>query len=124
MSDKKVKKGSTKEHHHVPTQTKYDKFLSENKKPWMWFNLMSTLGSIGLALGTFFIVYNSQYNCSYSDLKLTLWLVFAMHLVNTLETLLNLTGLERRLCNGPVVCVFFIFEITILVYMQVVYFES
>ena len=56
MSDKIVKKGNTKEQHHVSTKTKYDIFLEGDRKPWMWFNLMSTLGSIGLAVGTFFIV--------------------------------------------------------------------
>ena len=47
-----------------------------------------------------------------------------MHIVNSLETLLNLTGLEKKLCGGMILCGFFIFEVTVLVYMQVIYFES
>jgi hypothetical protein len=108
----------------VHTKDRYSTFLADYRKQWLIFNGMSTLGSIGLAVGTFFVVYESPYSCSVSDLKLTLWLVFAMHIVNTFETLLNLTGLERRLCTGPAVCVFFIFEVTVLIYMQIVYFES
>lgn len=106
----------------VEETTQYGKFLEENRKPWMWFNLCTTLGSIGLAIGTYFILDSSLRECSAADLKITLWLVFAMHIVNAIETLLNFTGLERRLCVGPIMCVFFIFEVTILVYMQVIYF--
>eukprot|EP00347_Sterkiella_histriomuscorum_P007072 403350357 len=47
-----------------------------------------------------------------------------MHIVNAFETILNLVGLEKKLCNNYMVCGFFIFEITVLVYMQVVYFEA
>lgn len=47
-----------------------------------------------------------------------------MHIVNTIETLLNFTGLEKKLCSGTLMCAFFIFEVTVLIYMQVVYFEA
>jgi hypothetical protein len=123
-SPSKDKKEKHEPHKKGSAAHAYERFLTENKKPWLWFNLLTTLGSIGLAVGTFFVVTNSVYSCSVSDLKLTLWLVFTMHLINALETVLNLTGLERKLCTGPMMCVFFIFEVTVLVYMQVVYFES
>lgn len=38
--------------------TAYEKFLKENKKPWLFFNLFTTLGSIGLAVGTFLVLYD------------------------------------------------------------------
>jgi hypothetical protein len=93
----------------------YEKFLHENKKPWLCFNLFTTLGSIGLAVGTFLVLYNQVDDCK--GLKTALWLVFAMHIVNTFETIINLTGLEKKACNGYMICGFFIFEIVVLSYM-------
>ncbi len=100
----------------------YDRFLVDNKKPWIWFNILTTLGSIGLAVGTFLVVWRQREDCG--GMKTALWLVFIMHIVNALETLLNLTGLERKLCTSFMMCGFFIFEVTVLIYMQVVYFEA
>ncbi len=118
MSEKKDKKTKrTKDQAIVNTQkgNAYANFLVENRKPWLWFNLLATLGSIGLAVGTFLVVWNQREDCG--GLKTALWLVFAMHIVNTFETILNLTGLEKKLCTGFIVCGFFIFEVTVLVYM-------
>ncbi|CDW83703.1 UNKNOWN [Stylonychia lemnae] len=103
-------------------QTAYERFLHENKKPWLFFNLFTTLGSIGLAVGTFLVLNTQVDDCK--GLKTALWLVFAMHIVNTIETIINLFSLEKRLCNGYMICGFFIFEIIVLSYMQVVYFEA
>ncbi len=47
-----------------------------------------------------------------------------MHIVNAFETLLNITGLEKKLCTGISMSIFFVFEMTVLVFMQVSYFES
>ena len=52
-----------------------------------------------------------------------LYMVFSMHCLNTLEFLLNLTGLEKVLCNFWTGCFFFGYEIVVLVFMQVVYFD-
>lgn len=83
-----------------------------------------TLGSIGLAVGTYLILDYSEFNCDASNLRLPLWMVFGMHIVNSCETILNLTGFERKLCTTPILCGFFIFQLVVLVYMQVAYFES
>ena len=118
---------TTRHHDEEDTQNKtkksaYEKFLHENKRPWKCFNLFTTLGSIGLAVGTFLVLNNQVDDCK--GLKTALWMVFVMHIVNTLETIINLTGLEKKLCNGYMICGFFIFEIVVLSYMQVVYFEA
>jgi hypothetical protein len=57
-------------------------------------------------------------------MKTALWLVFAMHIFNCVETIMNIFGLEKKLCSGVMLCGFFVFEITTLIYMQVIYFES
>ena len=59
----KVAKTSKREKVVENKENRYQKFLEENKKTWLWFNLLCTLGSIGLAVGTYFIVTTSVYDC-------------------------------------------------------------
>lgn len=40
--------------------SKFDKFLHEHKKTWMWFNFIAIVISIGCAVGTFLVLdYNT-----------------------------------------------------------------
>ncbi len=100
----------------------FEKFVNENRRFWLCFNFWAIVISIGMAVGTFFVVTNSYEDCS--TLKNTLWLVIIMHGLNFLENLLNLTGLDKKICSGQVLCGFFVVELTILIYMQVSYFEA
>ena len=97
-------------------------FVNENRRFWLCFNFWAIVISIGLAVGTYLVVTSATEDCS--TLKNTLWLVFIMHIVNVVETLFNVTGLEKKLCTGQLLCGFFVFEVTVLVYMQVSYFEA
>ena len=47
-----------------------------------------------------------------------------MHIFNFCEGLLNVTGLYKKCCTGRMLCFFFIFEVVVLVFMQVMYFQS
>lgn len=114
-------KGNPQDKKQGPPNT-YDKFIEQFKKQWLWFNFITTFCSIGIAVGTFLIAYNAEYNCG--GIVTTLWLVFVLNIVNMFATIVNMSGFEKRLCTGPLLFTFFIFEITILVYMQVIYFES
>jgi len=101
----------------------YEKFLKAKKKEWTIFNIGSTLISIAMAVGTFFVIKGHDGpDCK--SLKSTLYMVLAMHAVNTVEAIINLIGLERKICSGFVACMFFLFEATVILYMQVVYFGS
>ena len=44
--------------------------------------------------------------------------------MNTLVSLINLTGLEIKLCTSNIVCALFLFEIGMLTFMQLSYFTS
>lgn len=105
-----------------PKKSLYEQFIDGNKKQWTMFNVMTTLVSIAMAIGTYFVIAAHDTDCR--NLKQTLYLVFVMHIVNSLETLLNIFGLEKKLCTGFWVTMFLIFEITVIVYMQVVYFAA
>ena len=118
--DKTTKKGKKKS----AVRERYKDFTKENKKAWCIFNTVASIVSIALAISTFFIVYDYPDNCSQSDLKLTLYLVMLMHILNAGETLMNLCGLEKVVCGCKTACAFFLYEIATLVYMQVIYFQS
>ena len=116
---------SDKEHDDDKKKNKeslFETFVKENKTFWLCFNFWAIVISIGLAIGTYLVVTSATEDCS--TLKNTLWLVFIMHIVNLVETLFNVTGLDKKLCSGQLLCGFFVFEVTVLVYMQVSYFEA
>ena len=100
----------------------YKQFIKENKSFWMWFNLIIAFFSAGFMVGTYFILENNINDCG--SLRLVLYAVICLHFINIIMTLINLCGLEVKVCNGNAICAFSIFEITILVWMQVSYFKS
>ena len=57
-------------------------------------------------------------------LRMTLYLTFSLHALNIFLVLLNLVGLERKLCTQFSTTMLFITEIALLTYMQVMYFQS
>ena len=118
ISEGKKKKKAPKE----DEKNAYDLFLENNRKEWLWFNFIGIILSILCAIGTALVVSYESGTCLVGNLKIALWLVFAMHIVNTIEAFINLFGCEKKICTGMMMCGFFVFEITILVYMQVIYF--
>ena len=88
----------------------------------MWFNLIIAFFSAGFMVGTYFILENNDNDCG--SLRIVLYAVICLHFINILMTLINLCGLEVKICNGNAICAFSIFEITILCWMQVSYFKS
>ena len=99
----------------------------------MWFNIIIAFFSTGLLVGTYFILENNDNDCG--SLRIVLYAVICLHFTNILITLINLCGLELKVCSGNAICAFSIYEITIcpkkiekyfkiLCWMQVSYFKS
>ena len=63
---------------------------------WKTFNFVTTLFSIGLAFGTYFVITHVDLDCG--GIKTALWLVMLLHIMNALETVINICGLERFVC--------------------------
>ena len=113
-------------------QSSYQKYLEKAKTQWKCFNMFAIAISAGLAVGTYAVISIKPVSWditkdpgvdSCSDLRTTLWLVFCMHLTNAIECLINLFGCETKICTGMSLCIYFVFEITILIYSQVIYFK-
>ena len=88
----------------------------------MWFNLLVAFFSAGFLTGTYLILDNNQNDCG--NLAFNLYVVICLHAANILMALINLCGLETKICNQNAVCCYMLFEISVLVFMQVTYFNS
>lgn len=96
----------------------------ENKKTLFMVNLISTIVTVGLVIGTLIILNKEPMVCEGYQLKLTLWLMLGMHATNILEQVCSMTGLDRICCGCICIIGFFFYEIAVLVYMQTVFYTS
>ena len=99
-------------------------FKEENQRTICIVNLVSTVITIGLAVATLVILNVDKTSCDASKLRLTLWLMLGMHVINTVEAVCGLTGLDNIFCGCICVVGFFVYEIAVLVYMQTVFYNS
>jgi hypothetical protein len=47
-----------------------------------------------------------------------------MHIINTIEGVCGLTGLDKTLCGCVCVIIFFAYEVTVFLYMQIILITS
>ena len=102
-------------------------FKEKNAHAICWVNIISTLVTVGLVIGTLVIVnteynidpaYPNQHNCEGSHLYITMWLMIGMHCINITESVCGLTGLDTIFCGCICIIGFFVYEIAVLIYMQ------
>lgn len=65
---------------------KLQKVKEANKKTLCLVNVISTLATIGLAMGTLIVLNQETQPCTGTHLRLTMWLMLAMHATNILES--------------------------------------
>lgn len=95
-----------------------------NKQTLCYVNLVSTVVTIGLVLGTLIVLQKEPEVCQGYQLKVTLWLMLGMHATNIIEQVCSMTGLDRICCGCICIVGFFLYEIGVLVYMQSVFYTS
>ena len=96
----------------------------QNKKSLCYVNLVSTLVTVGLVLGTLIILQKEPAVCEGYQLRTTLYLVLGMHATNIIEQVCSMTGLDRIFCGCICILGFFLYEVAVLVYMQSVFYTS
>jgi predicted membrane channel-forming protein YqfA (hemolysin III family) len=99
-------------------------FKENNRKSLCIVNLIATIVTIGLAIGTLVILTTDSSSCTASHLRTTLWLMLGMHVINTVESVCGLTGFDRIFCGCICTVGFFVYEVAVLVYMNTVYLNS
>lgn len=100
-------------------------FQENNKKALCYFNIVSTLCTSALAAGTLIVINMDGYSyfCN-TKLTITLYLMLAMHATNILENICQLTSLEKLCCGLLCVLGFFIYEVAVITYMNVVWWNT
>lgn len=106
-------------------------FKEENKKALCITNLICTVVTVGLVIGTLVIlstetnlIDSTSNSCTDSHLRLTLWLMIGMHCTNIIESVCGLTGLDKIFCGCICTLSFFFYEVGVLIYMQTVYYSQ
>ena len=98
-------------------ENKMNQMKEQNKKTICLVNVISAIATCGLAFGTFLLLTNDDTSCKETNLRITLWLMLAMHATNIIESICSLTHLEAICCGCICVIAFFVYEVTVLVYM-------
>ena len=93
----------------------FGEFKKVNKGFWITFNLMTVFFSFGFAAGTYLLM-DVKWSDDCNDLKLTSYMLLALHSMNLGIALFNLTGMDK-VCFTQFVCCLFCTELTILVFI-------
>ena len=99
-------------------------FNEKHKRTMTIVNLCSGLVTLGLFIGTLAILHIEEKSCSTSFLRFTLWLMLALHATNIVESACQVTGLEKLFCCCACVVCFFLYEVAVIVYMQIIIYNS
>ena len=89
----------------------------QNKKTLCIVNLVSTVITVALVIGTLVVLNKEPQVCEGYQLKVSLWLMLGMHATNILEQVCSMTGLDRICCGCIWILAFFVYEVAVLVYM-------
>ena len=103
---------------------KKKKFEDDNKSTLCMIHFISTIATVGLAVGTVYVLNVEDYPCKGYHVRLTLWLMLMMHATNILESVCQLTGLSKIFCGCMCTLMFFLYELGVLVYMQSIFYSS
>ena len=99
-------------------------FKEENKKALCYVNLISTIVTAAMLIGTLVILNIEPGNCTDTRLRMTLWFMIGMHAVNITESVCGLTHLDAIFCGCICVVGFFAYEVAVLIYMQIIYYNG
>jgi high-affinity K+ transport system ATPase subunit B len=103
-------------------ELKTEQMKKENAKTICVVHTISAIATCGLAFGTVLLLQNDKESCG--NLRITLWLMLLMYATNILESLGELTHLEGCCTSGLCGIIFFVIEVGVIVYMQVVFYTS
>ena len=99
-------------------------FEDQNKTKLCWINIIATVVTVFLVVGTLHVLNAEEASCKGTYLRLTLWLMLIMHATNILESVCQLTGLNKIFCGCFCTLAFFLYELGVLTYMQSIFYSS
>ena len=106
---------------HEKYQVKIMEFKEANKKTLCIYNLIATAITIACAVATLIILKTDDSHCSDVNLNWVLYAMFGMHIINSVEQVCGITGLDKICCMCLCTLIFFIYEVAVLLWMGIVY---
>ena len=105
----------------------FRRFIEQHNSEWKSFNSVILLASLVFLVGNYFIGWinfanNDEKDCG--NLKSLVYADYILHSANFVVCLINLTGLNFKLCFANLVLGFFVFEIVMLGWKQLIYFKA
>ena len=101
--------------------------MHKNKSFWYWFNIILFALSVVLAIGCWYVQKsNHEQGTNCGGLKSTIWITFFMHIVNSVVGLINLTCYVSfwKNLNEYIAIGLILYEIGMLIFMQITYFTT
>ena len=96
-------------------------YKEANKQTLCIYNLSNTVISIALGITTVILLQNEEKAvCDGVNIRICLWLIAAMHVINAAEAVLDFTGLDNIFCCCCCVIGFFFYEVGVIIYMNII----
>ena len=106
-----------------PRVKNYLSWKKDHNSFWIKFHVGTFVFSTAFMIGTYLVLEDNDADCG--GLRFNMYLIIALHFVNILVSILNMTGCEAKLAKyGNLVCGFLVFELLMLTFIQVSYFKS
>lgn len=111
---------------------KYLRFTTRFRPFWVKLNLFMILVSVGMMVGSVLISKQGDSDSSKdayrppqcAGLDVVNWALFALHVVNAIFCSMTLCNLEKKVCTQMGLIVLLLFDVVMLVWAQITYFNS
>ena len=98
----------------------YIKFTKDNKKFWVWFNLLGMVFNLLFGIFSLKEIKNANNDCG--GLKGAVYSLIVLYGFNFVLQAMSLCGLEKRLCNSLGLLFCLLFNAVVLVTANCLYF--
>jgi hypothetical protein len=88
----------------------------------MWFNMVVVFLSLSFIIGSYFVLTWNIADCD--SLRFVIYAVCVLHATNMLVGMINLCKCETKVCNMNFIVLFLVYEMAVLLWMNVTYFNS
>ena len=100
----------------------YVQFTIDYKARWAWWNLFGMVANASIGAATVGIIQSHPNECA--GIKLASWAMFTLYVITFFFQSMCLCGLEKRCCSNMGMLAVAIYDLIVLTWSQVTYFQS
>ena len=100
----------------------YVQFTIDNKSKYLWWNLGGMCANAALGYLSVFIINTHPNECA--GIKLASWSLFSLYIVTFLLQAACLCGLEKKFCSSMGLLAVLVYDLVVITWAQVTYFQS